>query len=151
MTGFAILALATWMLGRLTLDIAMWNIVVPNVLAGLALGLIFAPLTTATLGTLPTEQIGNATGLYNLMRNLGGSIGIQEQLEALRGALAAGVGPAEATERAQAILYDLLVGQATLLSYVDNFRKISLVCLACIPPVLLFRRVRPRPEAQAVH
>jgi len=41
MTGFAILALATWMLGRLTLDIAMWNIVVPNVLAGLALGLIF--------------------------------------------------------------------------------------------------------------
>jgi hypothetical protein len=40
---------------------------------------------------------------------------------------------------------------ATLLSYVDNFRKISLVCLACIPLVLLFRRVRPRPEAQAVH
>jgi len=56
----------------LTLDIAMWNLVVPNVLVGLALGLIFVPLTTAALGTVPDEQIGNATGLYNLMRNLGG-------------------------------------------------------------------------------
>ena len=47
----------------LTLDIAMWNLVVPNVLVGLALGLIFVPLTTAALGTVPDEQIGNATGL----------------------------------------------------------------------------------------
>ena len=44
-------------------------------MAGVAMGFIFVPLTTAAMGNLPTERIGSATGLYNLMRNLGGSAG----------------------------------------------------------------------------
>ena len=45
-------------------------------LNGVAISFIFVPLTTAAMGQLRQEQIGNATGIYNLMRNLGGSIGI---------------------------------------------------------------------------
>lgn len=43
---------------------------------GIAISFIFVPLTTSAMGHLRQEQVGNATGVYNLMRNLGGSIGI---------------------------------------------------------------------------
>ncbi len=76
MFGFAVLAYSTWMLASLNLDIAMSNVVWPNIISGCAMGFIFVPLTTMAMGTLPNEQLGNASGVYNLMRNTGGSIGI---------------------------------------------------------------------------
>jgi len=76
MFGFAVLAFSTWMLAGLNLDIAMSNVVWPNIVSGCAMGFIFVPLTTMAMGTLPNEQVGNASGVYNLMRNTGGSIGI---------------------------------------------------------------------------
>ena len=54
----------------------MSNVVWPMVISGFAMGFIFVPLTTMAMGTLPNEQMGNASGVYNLMRNTGGSIGI---------------------------------------------------------------------------
>ena len=52
------------------------NVMWPNILSGVAMGFMFVPLTTATMGDLPNEQMGNATGIFNLMRNIGGGIGI---------------------------------------------------------------------------
>ncbi len=52
------------------------DIIWPSVANGIAVSLIFVPLTTTTMGQLRQEQIGNASGIYNLMRNLGGSFGI---------------------------------------------------------------------------
>ncbi len=52
------------------------NVIWPSVVNGIAISFIFVPLTTATMSQLGQAQIGNASGLYNLMRNLGGSIGI---------------------------------------------------------------------------
>ncbi len=74
--GFITLAAACFMFSQLTLEVAMSNIVPPNLLAGFGMGFIFVPLTGLTLGTLRNEQIGNGTGIQNLMRNIGGSIGI---------------------------------------------------------------------------
>jgi DHA2 family multidrug resistance protein len=76
MFGFAVLAYSTWMLAGLNLNIAMSNVVWPNIVSGCAMGFIFVPLTTMAMGTLPNEQVGNASGIYNLMRNTGGSVGI---------------------------------------------------------------------------
>jgi MFS transporter, DHA2 family, multidrug resistance protein len=76
MFGFSVLAFSTYMLAGLNLDIAMSNVVWPNIISGCAMGFIFVPLTTMAMGTLPNEQMGNASGVYNLMRNTGGSIGI---------------------------------------------------------------------------
>ena len=64
------------MFGGINLEISMQNIIIPSVLNGFAISLIFVPLTTSAMGTLAREQIGNATGIFNLMRNVGGSIGI---------------------------------------------------------------------------
>ena len=178
--GFALLSAATWMLGRLNLDIAMRDIVWPNVLAGVAMGFIFVPLTTATMGALRNEQIGVATGIYNLMRNIGGSVGIavtttllargaqihqaalvrnltpydpeyQDRLAELTAVFAALGDPVRAAEQAHAALYALVQRQAMLLAFVDNFRLISITCVAAIPLVFLFRKVRSAPGGVAVH
>ena len=53
-----------------------WSLFWPIILTGAGVSLIFVPLATSTMGTLRNEEIGNASGLYNLMRNVGGSIGI---------------------------------------------------------------------------
>ena len=74
--GFAVLAYSCWWLGNLNLEIATRNVMWPNVISGLAMGFIFVPLTTATMGSLSNEQMGNGAGIFNLMRNIGGSVGI---------------------------------------------------------------------------
>ncbi len=75
-TGFLLLAYSSFMLGHINLAIGMRSIVLPSILNGVAISFIFVPLTTSTMGTLSQEQMGNATGIFNLMRNVGGSIGI---------------------------------------------------------------------------
>jgi DHA2 family multidrug resistance protein len=74
--GFAVLGVSTWMLGQINLEIGISSVVVPNVFNGFAMGFIFVPLTTMTLSRLPRQEIGNATGIFNLVRNIGGSVGI---------------------------------------------------------------------------
>ena len=71
--GFALLAASSFWLAQINLQISMWNVILPSVLNGVAISFIFTPLTTAAVGHLQQAQMGNATGIYNLMRNLGGS------------------------------------------------------------------------------
>ncbi len=59
-----------------TLEASYWDFMWPRVLLGFALAFIFPPLSTLTLAGIPREQMGNATGMYNLLRNIGASVGI---------------------------------------------------------------------------
>ena len=63
-------------LGQLNLNAGYWDIFWPQFVQGLGLSAIFVPLTTISMDPIPRERMGNATSLFNLMRNLGGSIGI---------------------------------------------------------------------------
>ena len=74
--GFSLLAASSFWLGNINLQISMRNVILPSVLNGIAISFIFTPLTTAAMGYLRQDQMANATGIYNLMRNLGGSFGI---------------------------------------------------------------------------
>jgi DHA2 family multidrug resistance protein len=170
--GFALLGYSTWMLSNISLDIGMASVIVPNVLNGCAMGFVFVPLTTMSLSRLRKEEMGNATGIYNLMRNIGGSIGIatvttllvrgsQAHQSYLTANLTAGspatmrmiqglgarffhAGANAHTARMEALgaLYRSVQQQAAVLAYADNFRLLAYLSLACIPLVLLFQRVR---------
>ncbi len=74
--GFFLFGCTTLYFGNLTLDISPTTMLLPILLTGFALSFVFVPISTAAYGTLSNEQIGNASGLFNLMRNVGGSIGI---------------------------------------------------------------------------
>jgi DHA2 family multidrug resistance protein len=170
--GFALLGYSTWMLGNISLEIGMASVIVPNVLNGCAMGFVFVPLTTMSLSRLRKEEIGNATGIYNLMRNIGGSVGIATVMTLLvRGAQAhqsyltanltagspitmqmlqglgarffhAGASANTAHQEALGALYRSILQQSAVLAYADNFRLLAILSLACVPLVLLFQRVR---------
>ena len=74
--GFVAGAIAMFQLSRLTLVVGFWDFWWPLVVQGASLGLVFVPLTTATNDPVPLDRMGNATSIFNLMRNIGASIGI---------------------------------------------------------------------------
>src|SRR5208283_4405371 len=158
--GFFVLAYAVSGFGNLNMEIATRNVMWPNVLSGLAMGFIFVPLTITAMGALPNEQMGNAAGVYNLMRNIGGSIGIamattlvargtqanqallvghlspyrrefQQSLQSTTAMLSQYSDPASAVQQAYGLLYGTLQQQANLLAYCNTFRLLALLCLLC--------------------
>ncbi|MDR0841979.1 MAG: DHA2 family efflux MFS transporter permease subunit, partial [Acidobacteriota bacterium] len=74
--GFVLFGISALQLGDISLGMAMSDFVLPCFLQGVALSCIMTMLNTLGVSMLPNEQIGNASGIFNLMRNLGGSIGI---------------------------------------------------------------------------
>ena len=74
--GFAMFGIASLWFGEVNLAISQWSFVWAIILSGFGSGSVFVPLSTTTMAGLPNEEIGNASGLYNLFRNVGGSIGI---------------------------------------------------------------------------
>jgi DHA2 family multidrug resistance protein len=74
--GTALFALSTWMLGGLNENTGYWDVFYPRVLQGFALGFLFVPLSTVMLAPVPREELSGASGVSNLVRQIGGSLGI---------------------------------------------------------------------------
>jgi DHA2 family multidrug resistance protein len=131
------------------------------------------------MGTLRNEQIGNASGLFNLMRNVGGGVGIsmvntlvarhqqihrallvqnftpgnpvfQQVFDSTKGAMTQFAAPNVATQRAYGILQGTLEQQSAAFSYVDVFRYLAIACFVCAVIVLFMKRVRPRQGAPSM-
>jgi DHA2 family multidrug resistance protein len=175
-----LMAYSCFMLGDINLQIAPGNLLWPIIISGVSAAAIFVPLTTSALGTLSQEQMGNATGIFNLMRNVGGSIGIamittlvtrhaqtsqaalawhmskfnsnfQQQFAHLQTTLASNTGNWAATKKSFAVLYGMLQQQSSLLSYVYGFRFCVLVCLVCAALAFCFKKVGKPAGPIAVH
>ncbi len=169
-TGLLIGAWSMYIMHGFTLEASYWDFVWPRVVLGVGLAMIFVPLTTVTLATIPKEEMGNATGLFNLLRNIGGSVGIaisatqlsrlnqffqnnlvshvsrfdlatQERLASLkRAAMARGMDAASADNFSLAALYGTVKRQAGMLSYNHIFWVVGIAFLAIIPFLLLLKR-----------
>ncbi len=169
--GLAMFAAGSWWMGGLTQYAGFWDIFGPRALQGFALGFLFVPLTTVALSGIPRAAMGNATGLYTLVRQLGGSLGIAllELIETRREDIAQSVyassvtlssGPvaamlASAPSRAGALsqLAGMVDQNATVVAYDYVFRFCAIVFLISIPTVFLLakpRAVAAAPEAHAI-
>jgi MFS transporter, DHA2 family, multidrug resistance protein len=171
---------ACFELGNINLQVAPGNLLWPIIISGVGAASIFVPLTTLAMGMLSREQMGNAAGIFNLMRNIGGSIGIamittlvtrhtqasqaalvwhmskfnfnfQQQFAHIQSALANNTGNWAATKKSLAVLYGILQQQSSLLSYAYGFRFCVLVCLVCAALALLFKKVAKPTGPVAVH
>ena len=170
-----------WMLSRLTLDAGADDLFWPLVLRGLALGLVFVPLTNASMAELHPRDLPQGTGLFNLMRQLGGSMGIaimanllgrwtrtqqailsehvgaidlgtRERLEALtRGALAHGAPLAQAKAQALAVMARTLGAQASVLSFSRVYLLNGLLLVGALPLLLLWRSGKARGAPPPAH
>jgi DHA2 family multidrug resistance protein len=172
-------AIAMFLLSRLSLDVGFWNFWWPLMLQGAALGLIFVPLTTVTNDPIPRERMGNATSMFNLMRNIGASIGIsvvetlqyrrqqmhnnelgrwvtegnllvRQTIDGLKNYfMSLGADPATALHRAYGVLYAMVQRQAAMLSYNDVFLTLAIMFLCMAPFVLLMRKPKGARAAMA--
>jgi DHA2 family multidrug resistance protein len=166
--GFVLLAISCFMFGNLNLNITMNNIILPNIICGFSLGFIFTPLTIVTFQTLRNEQVANATGIFSLLRSIGGSIGVsvvstmlsrfaqthqsymvshlsplnpvfQHKVGMLNHFLSMHMNPVVAAHKANYLMYATLLKQSVLWSYIDNFRLYGLLCIILIPTVFIFK------------
>ncbi|MDE1154693.1 MAG: DHA2 family efflux MFS transporter permease subunit [Acidobacteriaceae bacterium] len=165
--GITMLTLGTWWLSLGNLELQQSQLVWPRVLQVMGVGLTTVPLSTIMFRFLPAEQTGNASGIYALVRNEGGSIGIavastflQRTTQAHQAYLdahitsssaaamqtahalgsATGRSAADASYAGLALLYQQLQRQATLLAYMDQYRLFAYMLAGMIPLVLLLKR-----------
>jgi DHA2 family multidrug resistance protein len=170
--GFITFGLTTLYFGAITTQISPTTLFLPILITGFGLSFVFVPINTAAYGTLRNDQIGNASGLFNLMRNVGGSVGIslattlltrradvhqneitnyvpqsgiafQNSVHGSQQFLTNSFGPANAQPAAQASLYGQLLHQASTWAFVDVFRWLSLLSFGCVIVVWFFKRVKP--------
>ena len=179
--GFCLFGITSLWFGKVNLEIGQWSFLWAITLSGFGSGCVFVPLSTTTMAFLKNEEIGNASGLYNLLRNIGRSVGISvvntivarhEQLHRnelaaslsagrveVQGAIsgvqrylgAQGASPTTALDQAYGLVNQTLNAQSRLWSYVDDFRYMALVCFACVPIVFLLKKSVGRAPPGAGH
>jgi DHA2 family multidrug resistance protein len=156
--GLGIFAVGAWWMGTLNQDAGYWDVFWPRALQGFALGFLFVPLSTATLSEVPNDRMAGATGIYTLVRQLGGSLGIAVLLflqtrfqDTAYVGLASSVTLANQNV-AHAVqqdgitpiqLWSMVTTNATVISYDMVLRLCGIVFAISIPVVLLLR-TKPR-------
>ena len=177
--GCLLNAVSLYMMTSLTLGMDYWALALPRFIQGFALGFVFVPLSTLTLATIRRDKLVNATAVYGMSRNIGGSVGIavvttllaqrsqihqttlvshvtawdpdtRERLAQWASHFAAQGSDAFTAERqAIAMLYRETVTQAQLLAYADDFWLLAMM-FAAVPLLLpLMRRIRLEPSTPA--
>jgi MFS transporter, DHA2 family, multidrug resistance protein len=140
-------AWANWQLGGLTANAGMDDTFFPRMLVGFGMGLMFVPLSQLTLSSVPREELAGATGLSQLVRQLGGSLGVAiimtllaRQTTIAWTALAAGVTQSQGVP--VATIMNMLSQNASIIAYDYVFRICALLFIASIPILFLVGRTR---------
>jgi len=172
-TGLTVLSLSLFHMTSFDLAVDFRTVTLARVFQGLGLACLFVPINTAAYSFLPPGKNNAASGLMNLARNIGGSVGISfvttllarrtqfhqarlsenlsggsEPLQRmLQGLVAtftrAGLDAATATQKAYAMVQANVIRQATMLAYIDCFWLLGAVIICLVPVVFLMKRARP--------
>ena len=170
--GVGIFLFAMWQMSHYTTLSGEGDFLWPMIARGVGLGLIFVPLTNLALAELPMEKIPNGTGLFNLLRQLGGSVGIalsatllsrfqaahhaalaehvtrfddltRDRLSGITGSLVAhGMLPGVAQRQAVALIDAQATRQAFMLSFEQLFLLYGLGLAIALPLLLMMRKPR---------
>jgi MFS transporter, DHA2 family, multidrug resistance protein len=177
--GIVVCAFALFWFGTLNMNAGYWDFFWPQFIQGISFTWLFIPMTTLAMDRISREEMGNATSIYNLMRNIGGSMGIaasatllsrgrqiytnvlgkhispygvstQQMLNQLRSAMiAGGADSVTATQRAQALLFGMVQRHATMLSFIRVSRIMGGLFLLLLPLIWLTKPPRTEKRASA--
>ena len=177
--GFGISALSIYHMTGIDLQMSFGHGMMLRIYQSIGLAFLFVPLNTIAYVGVPAESNDQVSGLINLMRNVGGSVGIsllsaavtsrtqvhqdtlslhtssydpafRESLSGLGPTLArAGFSTPDATHQALARMYQTVMGQAQTLAYLDVFWLLAMLCVAMIPLVFLMKQSQPTGEIHA--
>ncbi|MGH8283098.1 MAG: DHA2 family efflux MFS transporter permease subunit [Gammaproteobacteria bacterium] len=159
-TGLLILAFSLYEMYHFNTQVDTWFITWTSFVQGIGIGLVMVPMFTAAFATLPAEQRTEGTGVFNLIRNIGGSFGISIAFTLLSRSTqishqvlathitpysqAIQLSPLSATmnlhsTRDLAMLNGVVTQQAAMIGFNNDFKLMMIVSLAAIPLVLLMR------------
>jgi MFS transporter, DHA2 family, multidrug resistance protein len=160
LTAWAFYAMTGW-----TPDVSQSAIIEVGVVQGIGLGFLFVPLSTVTLATLSPWHRTEGAGFYNLSRNIGSSIGISvvnalliRNTQANHADIAQHVtavnrafeSPAviqfwnPLTAAGRAALDAMIMQQAQIIAYIDDYKLLMIATLAVIPLLLVFKKTSDR-------
>jgi DHA2 family multidrug resistance protein len=160
LTAWSLYGMTGW-----TPDVSQATIMGNGLVQGAGLGFLFVPLSTVTVATLPPNQRTEGTGLFNLSRNIGSSVGISvvaslltqntqanhaEIVQHVTAVNRAFENPAITqfwspfTDGGRAALDAMITRQAEIIAYIDNFKLLMVATLAAIPLLIVFKRARGR-------
>jgi MFS transporter, DHA2 family, multidrug resistance protein len=178
--GLVVLSASLFHMTRFDLQIDFRTAIYARIFQAIGMAFLFVPINTAAYAFLPRDKNNAASGLMNLARNIGGSVGIsvvttmldrrtQVHLTYLAGNLSIsnpalqamlqgasramrmhGASAAGATQQAYALIQGQVFRQATMLAYIDNFWLLGFAILAMIPTVFLMKKTKPG-TGMAVH
>lgn len=169
-SGILVSAIGVLWFSYLNPSTGPWNFLWPQIVMGAGLGFVFVPFATITVDPIPNEEMGFATSITGLTRNLGAGFGIsiaatmlqrRDQIHQVR--LAAHVNPSNprftallsalqahfhqegaslSSSRHQAVgaVYGIVRHQASVLSYLDSFRILAILFVAVLPLVWIMRK-----------
>ncbi len=170
--GIVVTAYSTLMMSRFNMTADFWTVLWPRVIMGMGIGMIFIPLTTLTLSSIRKEEMGNATSIYNLVRNLGGGLGVafvstllsrrsqfhQNRLiehltpydmtyqwssqQAADAMVQRGMETSIAPSGGLGLIYDQLLKQAYMMSFNDVFYFLSVMIICMLPLIAFMKHIR---------
>ena len=171
--GLLVLSAALYHMSAIDLEISWWNAMMLRTYQAMALSFLFVPINALSYVGVKPEQNNQGSGLINLMRNVGGDVGIsltgamvtnraqvhqallaqsatsynpqmQTSLQNLASTLMpAGLSASDAMHQAYARIYAGLQVQAQTLAYIDTFWVLAVIALCLTPLVFLLKRVEP--------
>ena len=159
--GFALTALSLYMMCGYTVDTSKMAIIIPGIIQGFGLGLVFVPLSAATFATLSGDLRPDGTSVYSLVRNIGSSIGIAlvqallvSNTQKVHEGLVANVAsmhPNLTETAAGAIgLNGEITRQASMIAYIDDFWLMMILCVLSLPLLLVIQAPKKK-ESQEEH
>jgi len=179
--GIVVAGYSVHMMAQFNLQVDFNTIFWPRVVLGIGMGFLFIPLTTMTMSSIRKEEMGNATGIFNLLRNLGGSFGVafittmlarraqfhqvhlvehlspfdrnfQIALPQISQMLQQkGFIPSLPDQGSLGLIYGEVIKQASVLSFNDAFYLLSTMMMLILPLVLLMKKGREGIPAPGVH
>lgn len=166
--GFGLISFTLWEMSRFTDQVSQFTLIWTGFVQGLGLGFVFVPMSTLTFATLAMEHRTEAASLYSLLRNIGSSIGVSIVVSLLArntqinySQLGVHINPYNPLlwegslsisdtlndPSTLAMLSAEVNRQAVLISYLNDFKLMMVICLLAVPLLLLLRN--PQPESGA--
>jgi DHA2 family multidrug resistance protein len=168
--GLLLTAYSLWQMTQFSLLMDTWPIIISGVAQGLGVGLVYVPLSTVAFTTLPSHLRNEGTAFFNLLRNVGSSVGISvveflltQNVQRLHSSMVEHITPYNATNNTAMAaahmsttslkglegLNAMITDQATMIAYLDDFQLMMVMTLATIPFLFIIKKARP--AAGATH
>ena len=167
--GLALTAFSLWQMTQFSLLMNTWPIMISGVAQGFGVGLVWVPLSAVAFATLPANLRNEGTAFFNLLRNVGSSIGISvvfflftQNVQRLHAALGTHITPYNITDNPAAAHFHTgtlqglagldatIYNQASMMAYIDDFQLMMVLTLASIPFLLMIKKTRPAGGGHAV-